>query len=84
MNDVMRTENPWVARAERVALQVLASHADDVDRQGRWPRESVTALAEAGLLSSTAQWSSSCNATGFLYPIPGQLLSSCTSLAYPE
>ena len=29
------TENPWMDRARLVALEVLAKHADDVDRQGR-------------------------------------------------
>ena len=48
-----RTANPRVAQAERVVLQVLARHADEVDRQGRWPGESLAALAEAGLLGLT-------------------------------
>ena len=53
MEGLTRTENPWLARAERVAHQVLAGDADDVDRQGRWPGESVSALAEAGFLGLT-------------------------------
>lgn len=36
--------------AERIAREVLAVHAEEVDREGRWPQESVTALREAGLL----------------------------------
>jgi len=47
------TENPWVDRARLVALEVLAKHADDVDRQGRWPAEGVAALAESRLLGLT-------------------------------
>lgn len=43
-------ENNWVARAKQVAGDVLSRHADDVDRSGRWPEESVAALADAGLL----------------------------------
>jgi alkylation response protein AidB-like acyl-CoA dehydrogenase len=43
----------WIARAEEVARAVLARHADAVDREGRWPAESVGALAESGLLGLT-------------------------------
>jgi alkylation response protein AidB-like acyl-CoA dehydrogenase len=43
----------WVARAAEVAEQVLAKHAADVDRQGRWPSESIAALAKSGLLGLT-------------------------------
>ena len=46
-------ETPWVAKAEAVARAVLARHADDVDGKGRWPAESVAALAQAGLLGLT-------------------------------
>jgi alkylation response protein AidB-like acyl-CoA dehydrogenase len=47
-------ENKWVARAEGLAREVLAPHADDVDRQGRWPEEGVAALGASGLLGLTA------------------------------
>ncbi len=43
-------DNKWPSVAEDVARGVLARHAGDVDRQGRWPAESVRALGEAGLL----------------------------------
>jgi alkylation response protein AidB-like acyl-CoA dehydrogenase len=43
----------WVSVAQEVATETLNRHADDVDQQGRWPLESVTALAEAGLLGLT-------------------------------
>ncbi len=46
------TETKWLSLAEAVA-ETLGSHADDVDRQGRWPAESVAALAESGLLGLT-------------------------------
>lgn len=36
--------------ARQVATSVVAAHARDVDREGRWPRESLQALGEAGLL----------------------------------
>jgi alkylation response protein AidB-like acyl-CoA dehydrogenase len=45
--------NDWTAWAAAVACDVLARHADDVDRRGRWPAESVAALAEAGLFGLT-------------------------------
>src|SRR5262245_13930884 len=48
-----RAVNLWEAKAESVARAVLARHAADVDGQGRWPAEGVTALAEAGLLGLT-------------------------------
>ena len=43
----------WAARAESVARDVLAPHADDVDRTGRWPAESVAELGKSGLLGLT-------------------------------
>jgi alkylation response protein AidB-like acyl-CoA dehydrogenase len=43
----------WVSVAREVANETLDRHAEDVDEHGRWPRESVTALAEAGLLGLT-------------------------------
>jgi len=36
--------------ARQVATSVAAAHADAVDRDGRWPEESLRALGEAGLL----------------------------------
>jgi alkylation response protein AidB-like acyl-CoA dehydrogenase len=50
---VIDTKNRWVAKAEELAREVLARHAEDVDRQGRWPGESMTALGTAGLLGLT-------------------------------
>jgi alkylation response protein AidB-like acyl-CoA dehydrogenase len=46
-------ETNWPAVAETVARETLGRHADDVDRAGRWPTESVAALAQAGLLGLT-------------------------------
>ena len=43
----------WAKRAENVAWEVLARHAAEVDEQARWPRESVAALSESGLLGLT-------------------------------
>jgi len=42
----------WIARAD-AARDLLARHAPDVDREARWPAESVAALAEARLLGLT-------------------------------
>lgn len=42
----------WLAKAD-AAREVLAKHAPDVDRAGRWPAESLTAVREAGLLGLT-------------------------------
>jgi alkylation response protein AidB-like acyl-CoA dehydrogenase len=49
----MILENKWVKKAEEVARGVLASHAEEVDRLGRWPGESIAALGESGLLGLT-------------------------------
>lgn len=46
-------ENKWVGRAEELARAVLARYAEDVDRQGRWPSESIDALGKSGLLGLT-------------------------------
>jgi alkylation response protein AidB-like acyl-CoA dehydrogenase len=43
-------ETNWLSVALAVANETLARHADDVDQRGRWPAESVSALAEARLL----------------------------------
>jgi isovaleryl-CoA dehydrogenase len=39
--------------ARDVATSVAATHAEAVDRDGRWPRESLETLGEAGLLGLT-------------------------------
>jgi alkylation response protein AidB-like acyl-CoA dehydrogenase len=46
-------ESKWVEKAKQVAREVLALHAEDVDRQGRWPEESIHALRQSGLLGLT-------------------------------
>src|SRR5262249_48020259 len=43
----------WVTEAKALGHDVLAVHAEDVDRQGRWPLESMSALAKSGLLGLT-------------------------------
>lgn len=39
----------WLAKAQSVAERALKQHAHEVDREGRFPSESMAALAEAGL-----------------------------------
>ncbi len=43
-------ENRFLIAAGDLARTVLARHAEDVDRLGRWPSESIAALAASGLL----------------------------------
>lgn len=62
MESVTAAENKWVGTAEELARAVLAPHAEDVDRRGRWPSESVTALGESGLLGLTVP--STCDGGG--------------------
>jgi alkylation response protein AidB-like acyl-CoA dehydrogenase len=50
---VSKTANPWVVRAASLAEEVLACHADDVDRRARWPVENIAALRESRLLGLT-------------------------------
>src|SRR3954463_11865764 len=47
------TPSEWPARAETVARDVLAKHAADVDKQARWPAESIDALRAGGFLGLT-------------------------------
>jgi alkylation response protein AidB-like acyl-CoA dehydrogenase len=42
-----------IEEVRRVADESIAPHAADVDAQGRFPREAIDALAEAGLLGLT-------------------------------
>ncbi|WP_407566758.1 acyl-CoA dehydrogenase family protein [Polymorphospora sp. A560] len=46
------TGGPPAGEAARRAAVALRRHADDVDRQGRFPRESVAALRAEGLLAA--------------------------------
>lgn len=39
-----------IETADRVSRDVLAAHAAEVDGDGRWPEEALSALAESGLL----------------------------------
>jgi alkylation response protein AidB-like acyl-CoA dehydrogenase len=44
------TARRHVAKAETLAKEVLSKHASDVDREARFPEESIAALAKEGLL----------------------------------
>src|SRR5262245_26594607 len=46
------TSANWIGRAE-AARDLLAKHAPQVDREAAWPTDSMTAVAEAGLLGLT-------------------------------
>ena len=43
---------PFLRDVERIATEVAAPNADSVDREARFPRESIDALAEAGALAA--------------------------------
>ena len=45
-------DSSFVASVERIAAEVAALHADDVDQQARFPTEAVDALKEIGALSA--------------------------------
>ncbi len=44
----------WQEALDRVSAEVVARHAAQVDEQGRFPEESVNALAQAGLLGAVS------------------------------
>jgi acyl-CoA dehydrogenase len=46
------THSPQVQAAQRIGSEVAARHAADVDKNARFPRESIDALKEARLLSA--------------------------------
>lgn len=45
-----KTESEAIQAARRVTADIIAKHADAVDREGRFPQEAVNAIKEAGLL----------------------------------
>jgi alkylation response protein AidB-like acyl-CoA dehydrogenase len=66
-----------------VAREVLAGHAADVDRAGRWPSESVEALSKAGLLGLTVPDSlgGAGARPGIFAAVTGVLAEQCASTA---
>ena len=47
--DIDERASHYVTRAKTIAREIVARHAAEVDREGRFPRESMKALAEGGL-----------------------------------
>ena len=45
------SKSPWVDAARRIGREVVAAHAEDVDRAARFPTEAFDALKKAKLLS---------------------------------
>lgn len=76
-------ENQWVGRAEKLARDVLAQHADDVDRRGRWPSEGLSALGESGLLGLTvpAAFGGAGEGAGTFIRVVSSLAERCASTA---
>jgi alkylation response protein AidB-like acyl-CoA dehydrogenase len=76
-------ETNWASRADAVARETLARHAEDVDRRGRWPAESVRALAESGLLGLTVPAAFGGNGQGprTFASVTGVLAQHCASTA---
>jgi acyl-CoA dehydrogenase len=45
-------QNDWLSVVERIGTEIARPHADAVDSEGRFPKEAMTALREAGLLAA--------------------------------
>src|SRR5581483_7332127 len=52
MTTTSENEQSLVASVERIADEISAAHADDVDQNARFPRETIDALKEASALSA--------------------------------
>jgi acyl-CoA dehydrogenase len=52
MSVTIETDQAFVAVVRRIADEVAAVHAEEVDRDARFPREAIDALREAGALSA--------------------------------
>jgi alkylation response protein AidB-like acyl-CoA dehydrogenase len=50
---MMRSTQDLLTQSELLARDLLAANADDVDREGRFPRQNLEALARNGLLGLT-------------------------------
>jgi alkylation response protein AidB-like acyl-CoA dehydrogenase len=77
------TEAGWVNRAAAVARDVLGWHAEDVDRQGRWPKESLAALGQSGLLGLTIprEWGGAGETPRTFATVTRLLAEDCASTA---
>lgn len=76
-------DNSWTARAEQVARDVLAKHAAEVDQLGRWPAESMAALAQSGLfgLLLPAEFGGAGEGPRTFAAVTGILAEQCASTA---
>ncbi|HEV3004074.1 MAG TPA: acyl-CoA dehydrogenase family protein [Pirellulales bacterium] len=76
-------DNHWLVRAREVAADVLGRHAGDVDRQARWPAESVEALAQSGLLGLTIEGAlgGAGEGPGMFAGVTRELAEQCASTA---
>src|SRR5450755_1675206 len=52
MSIAVDRDQAFVATVRQIAIDVAAVHADEVDRDARFPREAIAALREAGALSA--------------------------------
>jgi alkylation response protein AidB-like acyl-CoA dehydrogenase len=81
--NMMSGQNQWLDKAKELARTVLACHADDVDRQGRWPSKSIAALGSCGLLGLTVP--ATCGGAGegvkTFASVTGVLAEQCASTA---
>lgn len=75
--------NRWVEQARQVSRDVLKSWASEVDRQNRFPSESIAALREMGLLGFWAERSLQANEVDVesLCEIASVLGEACLSTA---
>src|SRR5438309_11713265 len=52
MSVIVDRDAAFAAAVRKIADEVAAAHADEVDRDARFPRETLDALREAGALSA--------------------------------
>ena len=75
------TGKPWRDKAASVASETLAKHADSVDREARFPKESVAALADLlGLCVPTADGGKGAGPVEFASVVE-ELAKRCASTA---
>src|SRR5262245_64894196 len=77
------SSSQWPAKAEAVARDVLAKNAADVDKQARWPAESIDALKAGGFLGLTVPTSHGGAGEGprTFAAVVAQLAEGCASTA---
>jgi alkylation response protein AidB-like acyl-CoA dehydrogenase len=80
---VRAAENEWVGKARELARAELARHAEEVDRLGRWPSESIASLGTCGLLGLTvpAKYGGAGEGIKTFAAVTGFLAEHCASTA---